>query len=245
VEPALAGPKRPQDRVPLRSAQSVYRSSVKKMGEERAQKNPAAAGKANASIAGQNVEIKDGAVLIAAITSCTNTSNPAVLVAAGLLARKAHDLGLKTKPWVKTSLAPGSRVVTDYLKKAGLLVELEALGFYTVGYGCTTCISEGTPVLLADGTSRRIESLPSAGGMRVLAPRAEGQLQMAMQSERMDQGERDCISIVLQDGRSLTLTPDHRVLCADGRWVRADELVVNEDRVLVGPEAPLDEPGKD
>jgi aconitase A len=245
VEPALAGPKRPQDRVPLRSAQSVFRSSLKKMADERTQKNPKATGKAAATLAGKSTEIKDGAVLIAAITSCTNTSNPAVLVAAGLLARKALAKGLESKPWVKTSLAPGSRVVTDYLKKANLLSDLEALGFYTVGYGCTTCIAAGTPVTLADGTARRIESLPSVGGHRVLAPRSEGDLQMAMQSERMDQGERDCVSIVLEDGRSLTLTPDHRVLCEDGRWVRADELVLNEDRVLVGPEAPLDQPGDD
>src|ERR1700728_324488 len=244
VEPALAGPKRPQDRVPLRSAQSVSRSSLKKMAEERVQKNPKATGNATATLAGKSVEIKDGAVLIAAITSCTNTSNPAVLVAAGLLARKARARGLESKPWVKTSLAPGSRVVTDYLKKAGLLTDLEGLGFYTVGYGCTTCIAEGTPVTLADGTARRIESLPSVGGQRVLAPRTEGKLQMAMQFERMDQGERDCVSIVLEDGRSLTLTPDHRVLCADGRWVRADELVLNDDRVLIGPEAPLDPPGE-
>jgi aconitase A len=245
VEPALAGPKRPQDRVPLRSAQSVYRSSVRKMAEERTQKTPTATGNATATLDGKSVAIKDGAVLIAAITSCTNTSNPAVLVAAGLLARKARALGLESKPWVKTSLAPGSRVVTDYLTKAGLMSDLEALGFYTVGYGCTTCLAEGTPVTLADGTSRRIESLPIAGGQRVLAPRTEGLLQMAMQSERMNQGDRDCISIVLEDGRSLTLTPDHRVLCADGRWVRADELVLHKDRVLIGPEAPLDEPGED
>jgi aconitase A len=245
VEPALAGPKRPQDRVPLRSAKSVYRSSVKKMAEERAQKNPTATGNATVTLAGKSAEIKDGAVLIAAITSCTNTSNPAVLVAAGLLARKARARGLESKPWVKTSLAPGSRVVTDYLKKANLLSDLEALGFYTVGYGCTTCLAEGSPVTLADGTARRIESLPAIGGQRVLAPRIEGQLQMAMQSERMNKGERDCVSIVLEDGRSLTLTPDHRVLCADGRWVRADELVLNEDRVLIGPETPLDQPGED
>jgi aconitate hydratase len=146
VEPSLAGPKRPQDRVPLRSAKSVYQSSAKKMAEERAQKNPGAVGSASATVAGNRFAVKDGAVLIAAITSCTNTSNPAVLVAAGLLARKANSLGLKSKPWVKTSLAPGSRVVTDYLRKAGLLKELEALGFYTVGYGCTTCIGNSGPL---------------------------------------------------------------------------------------------------
>jgi aconitate hydratase len=146
VEPSLAGPKRPQDRVPLTKAKSVYRGSMKKMAEERTQKNPKASGSAPAKVGNANFEVKDGAVLIAAITSCTNTSNPAVLVAAGLLARNALKLGLKVKPWVKTSLAPGSRVVTDYLTKAGLLHDLEQLGFYTVGYGCTTCIGNSGPL---------------------------------------------------------------------------------------------------
>jgi aconitate hydratase len=146
VEPSLAGPKRPQDRVPLRNAKAVYRSSVKKMAEERTQKNPKANGSAVAQVGTDTFEVKDGAVLIAAITSCTNTSNPAVLVAAGLLARNALKLGLASKPWVKTSLAPGSRVVTDYLTKAGLLHDLEQLGFYTVGYGCTTCIGNSGPL---------------------------------------------------------------------------------------------------
>jgi len=146
VEPSLAGPKRPQDRVPLRSAKGVYRASVAKMAEERAKKNPGAAGAAAAALGGKSVELKDGAVLIAAITSCTNTSNPAVLIAAGLLARNAVARGMSAKPWVKTSLAPGSRVVTEYLRKAGLLHDLEALGFYTVGYGCTTCIGNSGPL---------------------------------------------------------------------------------------------------
>jgi aconitate hydratase len=146
VEPSLAGPKRPQDRVPLRSAKSVYFSSLKKMAEERTQKNPGATGTGTATVGGAKFDVADGAVLIAAITSCTNTSNPAVLIAAGLLARNANALGLKSKPWVKTSLAPGSRVVTDYLQKAGLLTELEALGFFTVGYGCTTCIGNSGPL---------------------------------------------------------------------------------------------------
>jgi aconitate hydratase len=146
IEASLAGPKRPQDRVPLRRAKSVYRNSVQKMAEERAQKNPKATGSASAVLDGAGLEIKDGAVLIAAITSCTNTSNPAVLVAAGLLARNALQKGLASKPWVKTSLAPGSRVVTDYLRNAGLLKDLEQLGFYTVGYGCTTCIGNSGPL---------------------------------------------------------------------------------------------------
>jgi aconitate hydratase len=146
VVPSLAGPKRPQDRVPLTNAKSVYESSVKKMAEERAQKNPNATGSAPAKVGNASFEVKDGAVLIAAITSCTNTSNPAVLVAAGLLARNAVKAGINAKPWVKTSLAPGSRVVTDYLTKAGLLHDLEQLGFYTVGYGCTTCIGNSGPL---------------------------------------------------------------------------------------------------
>src|SRR5690606_31643695 len=105
-----------------------------------------AKGRADIQIDGENVRLKDGAVVIAAITSCTNTSNPAVMVAAGLLARNAAARGLTRRPWVKTSLAPGSRVVTDYLQKAGLLSELEKIGFYTVGYGCTTCIGNSGPL---------------------------------------------------------------------------------------------------
>ena len=146
VEPSLAGPKRPQDRVPLRTAKQTYQTTHKVMAAERATKNPSAKGAAVAAVDGQTFEVKDGAVLIAAITSCTNTSNPAVLIGAGLLARNARERGLKSKPWVKTSLAPGSRVVTDYLNKAGLTDELEALGFYTVGYGCTTCIGNSGPL---------------------------------------------------------------------------------------------------
>ncbi len=146
VEPSLAGPKRPQDRVPLRSAKNISLASVAKLADERASRNPAAAGRATTTLGGTAVELKDGAVLIAAITSCTNTSNPAVLVAAGLLARNAVARGLRSKPWVKTSLAPGSRVVTEYLKKAGLQGDLETLGFYTVGYGCTTCIGNSGPL---------------------------------------------------------------------------------------------------
>src|SRR5690606_39800762 len=147
VEPSLAGPKRPQDRVLLRTAKQTFRTHHKKMAEERAVKNPSATGAASATVGGKTFEVKDGSVLIAAITSCTNTSNPAVLVGAGLLARNARKRGLTAKPWVKTSLAPGSRVVTDYLNKAGLTEDLEAVDFYTVGYGCTTCIGNSGPLL--------------------------------------------------------------------------------------------------
>ncbi len=147
VEPSLAGPKRPQDRVPLRNAKKRVRSQREENGRgAHAERTRRPRGAASASVGGKSFEVKDGAVLIAAITSCTNTSNPAVLVAAGLLARNAAARGLHSKPWVKTSLAPGSRVVTDYLQKAGLLKDLEALGFYTVGYGCTTCIGNSGPL---------------------------------------------------------------------------------------------------
>jgi len=142
VEPCISGPKRPQDRILLKDADSVYEKHLKT-----AVANRKASGKASAEVNGENVEIRDGAVLIAAITSCTNTSNPAVMVAAGLLARNAREKGLKAQPWVKTSLAPGSRVVTDYLEKADLLDDLDAIGFYTVGYGCTTCIGNSGPLL--------------------------------------------------------------------------------------------------
>ncbi|HEY8508796.1 MAG TPA: aconitate hydratase AcnA [Steroidobacteraceae bacterium] len=146
VEPSLAGPRRPQDRVPLRRAKSVYHTDVKKAAEDRKARNPQATGTATVTMDGQTFELKDGAVLIAAITSCTNTSNPSVMIGAGLLARKARERGLKAKPWVKTSLAPGSRVVTDYFRKAGLLDDLAAVGFHLVGYGCTTCIGNSGPL---------------------------------------------------------------------------------------------------
>jgi len=146
IEPSLAGPKRPQDRVPLKVSRDTYRKHHARMAEERAQKNPGASGAAPVTSGGATFELRDGAVLIAAITSCTNTSNPAVLIAAGLLARKAREKGLGSQPWVKTSLAPGSKVVTDYLQKSGLLKDLEAVGFYVVGYGCTTCIGNSGPL---------------------------------------------------------------------------------------------------
>ena len=146
VEPSLAGPRRPQDRVSLKSAKRVYEQNAEKTAQERAARATQAQGRAEVNLDGQRFELKDGAVLIAAITSCTNTSNPSVMLGAGLLARNAHRLGLTAKPWVKTSLAPGSRVVTDYYRKAGLLSELAAVGFELVGYGCTTCIGNSGPL---------------------------------------------------------------------------------------------------
>ncbi|HEX4176356.1 MAG TPA: aconitate hydratase AcnA [Acidimicrobiales bacterium] len=141
VEPSLAGPKRPQDRVPLSTARDSFRAALDR-APATADGEPAAA---------PHHQMADGDVVIAAITSCTNTSNPQVLVAAGLLAQKAVALGLRSKPWVKTSLAPGSRVVVDYLERAGLTEPLEELGFYLVGFGCTTCIGNSGPLL--DGVS--------------------------------------------------------------------------------------------
>ncbi len=132
VVPSIAGPRRPQDRVSLTDAQTDYRAQLPSFESE--------------IVAAEDAELKNGDVVIAAITSCTNTSNPSVMVAAGLLAKKARARGLTVKPWVKTSLAPGSKVVTDYLVRAELQDELDALGFNLVGYGCTTCIGNSGPL---------------------------------------------------------------------------------------------------
>ena len=141
VVPSLAGPKRPQDRVSLKDAASAF------IKEATTKENvPEADLARRIALPGRNFDIGHGDVVIAAITSCTNTSNPSVLVAAGLVARKARALGLHPKPWVKTSLAPGSQVVTEYLDRAGLSADLDALGFETVGYGCTTCIGNSGPL---------------------------------------------------------------------------------------------------
>ncbi len=144
VEPSIAGPKRPQDRIPLREAKPSFHQVLKSFGREPKEGNGRK--KAEVEFDGIETELSDGAVVIAAITSCTNTSNPSVMMAAGLVAKKAVELGLDVKPWVKTSLAPGSRVVPRYLEEAGLLPYLEALRFHVVGYGCTTCIGNSGPL---------------------------------------------------------------------------------------------------
>ena len=141
IQPSLAGPKRPQDRVLLSDVQANYQQAF-----EADQAGRPTKGSAKVNYKDQDFQLDDGDVVIAAITSCTNTSNPAVLIGAGLLARNARAKGITVKPWVKTSLAPGSKVVTDYLEKSGLLEDLEALGFYVVGYGCTTCIGNSGPL---------------------------------------------------------------------------------------------------
>jgi aconitate hydratase len=140
VEPSLAGPRRPQDRVPLAKAKASFAGALTEL-----KKGARIASGSGAAVATQTA-LHHGAVVIAAITSCTNTSNPSVMIGAGLLAKKAFDRGLRRKPWVKTSLAPGSKVVTDYLEKAGLQHYLDQLGFNVVGYGCTTCIGNSGPL---------------------------------------------------------------------------------------------------
>ncbi|MDA9562206.1 aconitate hydratase AcnA [Candidatus Pelagibacter bacterium] len=147
IVPTISGPKRPQDKVLLSEASKSFDKSFKEnTGRDEFK---------SSKVSNTDYEIKDGSILIAAITSCTNTSNPNVLIGAGLLAKKAVALGIKTKPWVKTSLAPGSQVVTDYLEKAGLNTYLDKLGFNLVGYGCTTCIGNSGP--LADNIVEAIQ----------------------------------------------------------------------------------------
>ena len=149
VVPSIAGPRRPQDRIALDHAQEQFHKDLE--GFLSAETSTKAV---PVTVGSESFELDNGAVTIAAITSCTNTSNPSVMLAAGLLARNAAKKGLKSKPWVKTTLAPGSKVVTDYYEKAGLMDDLEALGFYLVGYGCTTCIGNSGP--LADEISHAI-----------------------------------------------------------------------------------------
>ncbi len=148
IEPSLAGPKRPQDRVPLKSMKQSFEEALRAPLNQRgfALEGPALNKTASVVDNGTTATIGHGAVVIAAITSCTNTSNPSVMIGAGLLAKNAVAKGLKVKPYVKTSLAPGSRVVTDYFDRAGLTAALDALGFQTVGYGCTTCIGNSGPL---------------------------------------------------------------------------------------------------
>ena len=141
VTPAIAGPKRPQDRIELTEAKESFEGLVPSYTSNPGVKVPVTL------TDGRSFELANGAVTVAAITSCTNTSNPSVMIAAGLVAKKAHELGLKPKPWVKTSLAPGSQVVTDYFNRAGLAQHLSAVGFDLVGYGCTTCIGNTGPLI--------------------------------------------------------------------------------------------------
>jgi len=147
VQPSIAGPKRPQDRILLKESKPAFEKAFNELKLENTKET------VNVSENGHSVELKNGSVVLAAITSCTNTSNPSVMIGAGLLARNAVERGLQVKPWVKTSLAPGSKVVTDYLQESGLIKYLEELKFNVVGYGCTTCIGNSGPLpdYIADG----------------------------------------------------------------------------------------------
>lgn len=144
VEPSLAGPKRPQDRITLYNMKSAFDDAMENLYKNQIQSSRDAA--VETTYNGETFELKHGSVVIAAITSCTNTSNPSVMIASGLVAKKALEKGLKTKPWVKTSLAPGSQVVPEYLKRAGVMEALEAQRFHLVGFGCTTCIGNSGPL---------------------------------------------------------------------------------------------------
>jgi aconitase A len=261
VRPSVAGPKRPQDRVELPMVWDSFLGPKPTKGitqpghtegpkpiNDAAQTMVAEATPKTAHVAHRSPSlggVSDGSVVIAAITSCTNTSNPSVMIAAGLLAKNAVERGLNVKPHVKTTLAPGSRVVTRYLDKAGLTPYLEKLGYFLVGYGCTVCVAAGTPVSQLNGMSRRIEDLPLFGGAAVYGPTASRTVSPSRQSARIDNGARECVTLTLQDGRALTVTPDHQLLRADGTWVRADALRVGEDRVVMGLEMPLDVPEED
>ena len=158
VEPSLAGPKRPQDRIALKDVKNGFANSMDK------EFNKASEMKKRVPVEGKNYDLGHGDVVIAAITSCTNTSNPNVMIGAGLLARKAAARGLQAKPWVKTSLAPGSQVVGEYLEKSGLQKDLDKLGFNLVGFGCTTCIGNSGPLPPENSQGHQRER--SGGGRR-------------------------------------------------------------------------------
>ena len=237
VEASVAGPTLPHERTGLANVGKHFLEAFPDLGQSSKKQ-------AKLAYKGKDYTLSNGDVVIAAITSCTNTSNPSVMIAAGLVAKRAVELGLEVKSFVKTSLAPGSMVVTEYLKATGLLPYLEKLGFWVVGYGCTTCIAHGTPVLLANGITRPIEEL-AENATSLFGPTLEGTLRIAGQSGMMNQGIRDCVKLVLQDGRHLICTPDHKILCSGGRWIRADELSLGKDRVIVGLEGPLDKRSED
>src|SRR2546428_486075 len=215
VRPSVAGPKRPQDRVDLPMIWDSFTGPTPTTGvtlpghtegpkpvNDAPQTMVATATPVTAAVAHRprTLQVTDGSVVIAAITSCTNTSNPSVMIAAGLPAKQAVEKGRPVKPHLKTSLAPGSRVVTRYLEQAGLTPYLEQPGHYLVGFGCTTCLAAGTPVLQASGTARRIEQFPTLGGAAVYGPNPELRLSVARQALATAKGTRECVTLILQDG---------------------------------------------
>jgi aconitate hydratase len=220
VEPSLAGPARPQDRVSLSGAAEAFRSGL---GRDRRSAPLTTAGK------GDKKDVEDGDVVIAAITSCTNTSNPQVMVGAGLLAKRAVERGLRAKPWVKTSLAPGSRVVMDYLERAGLVEPLEALGFYLVGFGCTTCIGNSGP--LKAGVSEAVQSSDLAvaavlSGNRNFEARIHPDVRLNyLASPPL------VVAYALAGTMDLNLSEDPVGMAADGTPVRLAELWPTEQEI--------------
>ena len=224
VEPSLAGPRRPQDRVTLpqvwRSFTDVYGAGDKEV--------PVPGARARAG--GEDVTLRDGSVVIAAITSCTNTSNPTVMLAAGLLARKAVERGLRSRPWVKTSMAPGSRVVTKYLQRSGLIEPLEQLGFHVVGYGCTTCIGNSGP--LPDAIARAVEE----GDLAVVSVLSgnrnfEGRIHPQVKASYLASPPL-VVAYALAGTANIDLTRDPLGSDADGNEVRLEDLWPTPEEVI-------------
>jgi len=226
VVPSLAGPARPQDRVPLAGAGRAFRQALEREPHE-------------TPLGGEGERaLRDGDVVIAAITSCTNTSNPQVLVAAGLLARRAVERGLRRRPWVKTSLAPGSRVVVDYLDRAGLLGPLEELGFYLVGFGCTTCIGNSGPLL--PGVSEAV----AAGDLSVVSVLSgnrnfEGRIHPDVRMNYLASPPL-VVAYALAGTMDIDLSTDPLGTDADGRPVRLAELWPSEQEVAATIRSSLD-----
>ncbi|MBI1327060.1 MAG: aconitate hydratase AcnA [Alphaproteobacteria bacterium] len=215
VEPSLAGPKRPQDRVLLSKAAPAFKESFPETKTH--------------AVAGTDYSLSNGDVVIAAITSCTNTSNPSVMVAAGLVARKAHALGMKVKPWVKTSLAPGSQVVTDYLEKADLQKDLDAMGFNLVGYGCTTCIGNSGP--LPDHIAKAVE----AGDLTVASVLSgnrnfEGRVNPHVKANYLASPPL-CVAYALAGSLNIDLTKDPIGKSADGKDVYLKDIWPSNEEV--------------
>jgi aconitate hydratase len=221
VAPSLAGPRRPQDRVPLGDMPSMFASAFPSSNDP--------GGGTGESILEPAVDLVDGSVVIAAITSCTNTSNPGVMVAAGLLAKKAVALGLKAQPYVKTSLAPGSKVVTQYLDRAGLTPFLEELGFHTVGYGCTTCIGNSGPLPEEVETAIRMKDLVVAA---VLSGNRnfEGRIHPLVKANYLASPPL-VVAYAIAGNVRLDLTSEPLGLSADGQAVYLRDLWPSEEEI--------------
>ena len=230
VEPALAGPKRPQDRIDLSEMKSTWQQTMRAPVKARGFALDDQSILAKSPISGEGgISLKHGSVVIAAITSCTNTSNPSVLIAAGILAKKAIERGLATQPWVKTSLAPGSRVVTDYLNKSGLTAYLEQLGFYTVGYGCTTCIGNSGPLadsIVASINHKDLVVVSVLSGNRNF----EGRISPHVKANFLASPPL-VVAYAIAGTVDIDLRKEAIGMDADGREVKLDEIWPNPDEI--------------